>query len=255
LTIDTYPGRAFSGRVDFIYPQMDVDTRTAKVRLVFANPGLELKPGMFVNVSLNVALGRQLVVPAGAVLQSGTRQIAFVSRGDGYFEPREVQLGGRVGDELIVQKGLQEGETVVTSANFLIDSESELQAALGAFVPPPPGAGTASAVNIPHANVELTTEPDPPQKGLNIVRAKLTDANGAAISGADVTVTFFMPAMPEMGMAAMRTEMRLAEKGSGMYEGSGRLESGGTWQTTIVARKGGQTIASKQVSLTATGGM
>jgi RND family efflux transporter MFP subunit len=255
LTVDTYPGRVWSGRVDFIYPQMDPETRTAKVRLVFSNPRLELKPGMFVNVSLKQPLGRQLVVPASAILHSGTRQIAFVSRGDGYFEPRDVQVGLRAGDDLIVLKGLEEGETIVTSANFLIDSESELQAALGAFAPPPPGAGAASAVNLPHANVELTTEPDPPQKGALTVRVKLTDANGASISGADVTVTFFMPAMPAMGMAAMRTQINLVEEGSGTYEGSGRLDSGGTWQVTILARKNGQTVGSKQLSVTAAGGM
>ncbi len=146
LTVDTYPGRVWSGRVDFIYPQVDPDTRTAKVRLVFPNPRLELKPGMFVNVSLKQSLGRQLVVPASAILHSGTRQIAFVSRGDGYFEPREVQVGSHAGDDVIVLKGLQEGDMIVTSANFLIDSESELQAALGAFAPPPPEAGAAPAL-------------------------------------------------------------------------------------------------------------
>ena len=254
VTVDTFPGRTFSGRVDFIYPQMDPDTRTARVRLVLPNPRMELKPGMFVNVSLKVPLGLQLVVPASAILQSGTRQIAFVSRNDGYFEPREVQLGSRAGDDLIVLKGLEEGEMIVTSANFLIDSESELQAALGAFAPPPPGAGAAPAVTAPLANAELTTDPDPPQKGTDTVRVKLTDANGAPISGAEVTVTFYMPAMPAMGMAAMRTQISLAEKGSGMYQGSGRIESGGTWQVTILARKSGQTIASKQLSVTASGG-
>ena len=253
LTVDTFPGRTFVGRVDFVYPQMDSDTRTAKVRLVFPNPRLDLKPGMYVNVSLKQPLGRQLVVPASAILRSGTRQIAFVSRGDGYFEPREVQVGSRAGEDLIVLKGLQEGETIVTSANFLIDSESELQAALGAFAPPPPGAAPAS--NVPHARVELTTEPDPPQKGAITVRVKLTDANGAPVSRADVTVTFFMPAMPAMGMAAMRTQINLVEKASGTYEGSGRLDSGGTWQVTILGRKNGQTVVSKQLSVTAAGGM
>src|SRR6267378_2319966 len=147
LTVNTYPGRTFTGRVDFIYPQVDMDTRTAKVRVVFSNPGLQLKPGMFVNVSLNVPMGSQLVIPASGVLQSGTRAIAFVERSDGYIEPREVQLGSRVSDDLIVLKGLKAGEQIVTSANFLIDSESQLQAALGSFVPPPPGAGAASATN------------------------------------------------------------------------------------------------------------
>ena len=255
LAVNTYPGRTFSGRVDFVYPQVDMDTRTAKVRVVFPNPGLELKPGMFVNVSLKVPMGSQLVIPASGVLQSGTREIAFVTRSDGYIEPREVQLGSRVGDNFIVLKGLKAGEQIVTSANFLIDSESQLQAALGSFVPPPPGAGAASSMNAPQANLELTSDPTPPRKGSNVFRVKLTDAGAAAISGAEVSVTFFLPAMPAMGMASMRTSVTLGDKGNGLYEGSGQLASGGTWQVTILAKKNGQIIATKQLSVNATGGM
>ena len=255
LSVNTYAGRTFAGRVDFIYPQVDMDTRTAKVRIVFSNPGLQLKPGMFVNVRLKVPMGSQLVIPATGVLQSGTREIVFVGRSDGYIEPREVQLGSRVGDDFIVMKGLKAGEQIVTSANFLIDSESQLQAALGSFVPPPPGAGAASEMNAPQGNIDLGSDPTPPRKGNNVFRVKLADASGAPISGAEVSVTFFMPAMPAMGMAAMRTPITLSDKGNGLYEGSGQLESGGTWQVTIVAKKNGQMIATKQLSVNATGGM
>jgi membrane fusion protein, copper/silver efflux system len=255
LIVDTYPRRNFEGRVNFIYPQVDMTTRTARVRLIFSNPGLKLAPGMFVNVGLKISGGTQLVIPATGVLQSGTRQVVFVNRSDGYLEPREVELGARAGNDFIVSKGLKEGEQIVTSANFLIDSESQLQAALGSFVPPPPGAGAAGAMNAPQVNVELTTEPSPPRKGGNTFRVKLTDANGGVIAGAEVSVTFSMPAMPAMGMAAMRTQLSLAEKGSGLYEGSGQLGSGGTWQVTIIAKKNGQTVAGKQLSVNATGGM
>jgi Cu(I)/Ag(I) efflux system membrane fusion protein/cobalt-zinc-cadmium efflux system membrane fusion protein len=160
-----------------------------------------------------------------------------------------------VGDDLIVLKGLKAGEQIVTSANFLIDSESQLQAALGSFVPPPPGAGAASTINAPQGNVELSSDPTPPHKGSNVFHVKLTDASGAPISGAEVTVTFFMPAMPAMGMASMRTPVTLSDKGNGLYEGSGQLESGGTWQVTILAKKNGQLIATKELSVNATGGM
>ena len=255
LTVDTYPGRNFEGRVNFIYPQVDMTTRTARVRLIFPNPGLKLTPGMFVNAVLKVRGGTQLAIPTSGVLQSGTRQIVFVNRGDGYLEPREVELGARAGGDFVVLKGLKEGEEIVTSANFLIDSESQLQAALGSFVPPPPGAGSAGAMNAPQANVELSTDPAPPRKGSNTIRVKLSEAGGAPISRADVSVTFFMPAMPAMGMAAMRTPVALTDKGNGLYEGSAQLDSGGTWQVTIVAKKNGQTVASKQMSLNATGGM
>jgi Cu(I)/Ag(I) efflux system membrane fusion protein/cobalt-zinc-cadmium efflux system membrane fusion protein len=255
LTVDTYPGRNFEGRVNFIYPQVDMTTRTARVRLIFPNPGLKLTPGMFVNVVLHVRAGTQLVIPTSGVLQSGARQIVFVNRGDGYLEPREVELGPRAGEGFIVLKGLKEGEEIVTSANFLIDSESQLQAALGSFTPPPPGAGTAGAMNAPQANIELATEPSPPRKGGNTIRVKLADASGTPISGAEVSVTFYMPAMPAMGMAAMRTPVSLADKGNGLYEGPTQLDSGGTWQVTVVAKKNGQTVASEQLSVNATGGM
>jgi len=255
LTVDSYPGRVFAGRVNFIYPQVDMMTRTARARLVFSNPGLKLTPGMFVNVALKVPMGKQVVIPATGLLQSGTREIVFVSRDDGYIEPREVQVGARAGDDFIVLKGLKTGEVIVTSANFLIDSESQLQAALGAFVPPPPGAGAAGAMNAPQARVELTTEPDPPHKGSNAFRVKVSNASGGPISGADVSVTLSMAAMPAMGMAAMRTQIPLAEIGNGLYGGTGRLDSGGTWQVAIVAKKDGQIIASKQLSVNATGGM
>ena len=90
LSPDAYPGQTFNGRVNFISPQVDMTTRTAKVRLVFSNPGMKLKPGMFMNVEPEDSDGTQLIIPAWGVLQSGTRQMAFVDHGDGYLEPREV---------------------------------------------------------------------------------------------------------------------------------------------------------------------
>src|SRR5207302_8951561 len=152
-------------------------------------------------------LGKQLVVPGSGVFHSGSRNLVFMYRGDGNIEPREVDLGSRVGERQIVAKGVRAGEQIVVSANFLIDSEAQLQAAAGAFIPPPPGAGAAAAMNSPaqtQAMVELTTDPSPPRKGSNTVRVKLTSGDGKAVTGAQVTVTFFMPAMQEMGMAAMK---------------------------------------------------
>jgi hypothetical protein len=255
ITVDAYPGRSLSGRVDFIYPDVDMTTRTARVRIVLSNPDLNLSPGMFVRVALKNPMGTQLVIPASGVLQSGMRQIVFVDRGDGYLEPRDVQLGSRVGDDFIVLKGLKEGEQVITSANFLIDSESQLQAALGSYTPPPSGAGAAASMNAPKATAELTSVPNPPRKGSNVFRVKLTDASGAPVSAAQVSVTFFMAAMPAMGMAEMRAAFTLSDKGNGLYEGPGQLASGGTWQVTIVAQRNGQTVATKQMSVSATGGM
>jgi len=213
---------------------------------------------MYVNVGVKLPLGWQLIVPASAVFHSGTRNLVFVNKGGGQIEPREVELGPSVRDQLVIRKGVKAGEQIVTSANFLIDSEAQLQAAAGAFMPPPPGAGQAEAMNAPaqtQANVELTTDPTPPHKGNNTVRVRLTSQTGKAITGANVTVTFFMPAMPAMGMAAMKTVINAAEKGGGMYEGSGGLGSGGSWQVSIVATLNGRTIASKSLTVNATGGM
>jgi Cu(I)/Ag(I) efflux system membrane fusion protein/cobalt-zinc-cadmium efflux system membrane fusion protein len=259
ITVDSYPGRTFSGQIEEILPQVDMATRTVRVRLAMANPGLRLKPGMFVNVDLKTTLGRQLVVPASAVIQSGTRQLVFLNHGDGSLEPKEIILGARVGDDFVVLKGLEAHQSIVTSANFLIDSESQLQAAAGSFVPPPPGAGSnARPSNAPaaaQANIDFTTDPNPPQKGSNIFRVKLASANGTPATGAEVTVTFYMAAMPAMGMAAMNATTKLSDKGNGLYEGNGSLGSGGTWQATISVQKNGQVIATKQLRVNATGGM
>jgi RND family efflux transporter MFP subunit len=258
VTVDAYPGKVFRGRVDSLLPQVDMATRTLPVRLVLPNPGLELRPGMYVNVTLELALGRQLVIPAAAALHSGTTTLAFVYSGDGAIEPRQVELGPRAGDAVVVQKGLRAGERIVTSPSFLIDSEAQLEAAAGTFVPPPPGAGAGAAMNAPPqamATAELTTEPSPLAKGSNLVRVRLTGQDCKPIAGAEVTVTFFMPAMPAMGMAAMKTVVAAAEKSAGTYEGKGELASGGTWQVTVTACLHGQIVARRQLSLSATGGM
>jgi Cu(I)/Ag(I) efflux system membrane fusion protein/cobalt-zinc-cadmium efflux system membrane fusion protein len=256
ITVDSYPGRTFYGRIEEILPQVDMATRTVRVRLAMANPGLRLKPGMFVNVDVKASLGRQLVVPASAVFQSGTRQLVFLNQGNGSLEPKEITVGPEVGDDFVVLKGLQAHQSVVTSANFLIDSESQLQAAAGSFVPPPPGAGSnAPSANVPQVNIDFATDPNPPQKGSNAFRVKLTGVNGTPTTGAAVTATFFMAAMPAMGMAALNATVTLTEKSGGLYEGGGSLSSGGTWQVTITAKKNGQVIATKQLRVNATGGM
>jgi Cu(I)/Ag(I) efflux system membrane fusion protein/cobalt-zinc-cadmium efflux system membrane fusion protein len=257
VTVDAYPGRSFAGHIDQILPQVDPMTRTVRVRLVFGNPGVVLKPGMYVNVTIAAPLGRQLVIPSSGVLQAGTRQIAFIDHGQGYLEPREVEGGPRVGDRIAVLKGLRAGDRIVSSANFLVDSEAQLQAAIGSFAPPPPGAGAAAAMNAPTQQIaiDLSIEPSPPRRGSNTVRVKLSEADGKPVEGAQVTTTFFMPAMPAMGMAAMRVVVTLGNKGSGVHEGPVQLESGGTWQVTVTAQRNGQTIATKQLSVSATGGM
>ncbi len=131
VTISSYPGREFKGKITYIYPQLDNTTRTLKVRVELANKGFEFKPDMYADVVLNISYGRRLIVPQEAVMDSGSEKLVYVSLDNGYFEPRKVQLGAKVDDKFIVLAGLKEGERVVTSGNFLVDSESKLKSAAG----------------------------------------------------------------------------------------------------------------------------
>jgi Cu(I)/Ag(I) efflux system membrane fusion protein len=125
------PGEAFTGKAVFIYPYLDAQTRTARVRFEFANPHGKLKPEMYAGVEITIRLGDKVTVPEGAIIDTGIRKVAIVEKGAGYFEPRDVKLGTKAGDYYEVLDGLKVGERVVTSANFLIDSESKLKEAVG----------------------------------------------------------------------------------------------------------------------------
>ncbi len=130
VTLATSPENQFSGTVSYVYPYLNESTRTVRARIEVPNPGGVLRPGTYGNVMIAVDLGEQLIVDDGAILDSGTRQIAFVDTGNGRFEPRELTLGAAIGGRRVVKSGLVEGESVVTTATFLIDSESRLKAAL-----------------------------------------------------------------------------------------------------------------------------
>lgn len=125
------PGEIFTGKAIYIYPSLNPETRTAKVRFELPNPHGKLKPEMYANVEIKVHLGQKLTVPEGAIIDTGLRQLAIIDKGNGYFEPREVKVGSKVDSYYEVIKGLKAGERVVTSANFLIDSESKLKEAVG----------------------------------------------------------------------------------------------------------------------------
>jgi membrane fusion protein, copper/silver efflux system len=144
VTVNAYPGETFVGKVDFIYPTVSQDTRTGKVRIVVVNPDTRLKTGMYANVVLAASLGGGpvLAVQDSAVIDSGTRQIVLVERGEGTFEPREVKLGAHADGFYEIRHGLAANEKVVVSANFLIDAESNLKAALKAFTAPDAGGNS-----------------------------------------------------------------------------------------------------------------
>ncbi len=134
VTISAYPDRSFEGTITYVYPTLKAETRTVPVRLELSNSRQLLKPAMFADVELPVAgKGKVLTVPTSAVIDSGTRRIVLVQLAEGRFEPREVKLGGRAENYVEVIEGVKDGEAVVVSANFLLDAESNLKAAVSGF--------------------------------------------------------------------------------------------------------------------------
>jgi RND family efflux transporter MFP subunit len=136
--------RRINARVSYIQPQIEAQTRTMQVRLELPNPGLALRPEMFVDVELTSAQSQRLTVPAEAVLDSGARKVVFVAAGHGWFEPREVEIGQRLGDRIEILHGLEAGQRIVASGVFLINSESQLKAAASGMGAPE-GAAPAPA--------------------------------------------------------------------------------------------------------------
>jgi Cu(I)/Ag(I) efflux system membrane fusion protein len=135
VTVRAYAAQPVEGEVTFIYPELRAETRTARVRIELPNPDGRLKIDMYADVVFQVGANEQpvIVVPASAVIDSGSRQIVLVAKGGGRFEPRAVKLGRRGDGEVEILDGLTKAEEVVTSATFLIDAESNLRAALQAF--------------------------------------------------------------------------------------------------------------------------
>jgi len=142
VSLSYLPGRTFEGRITLVYPVVSDVTRTVQVRLDFDNPGFALKPGMFASVEIQSDLGPRLIIPASAVVSTGERDIAYVEREGGLFEPRELKLGAKLPDSVEVLEGLAEGERILISGNFLVDSESKLKSALAA-------AGTGGPISGP----------------------------------------------------------------------------------------------------------
>jgi Cu(I)/Ag(I) efflux system membrane fusion protein len=135
LTVDAHPGEPFHGRVQFIYPAVNPGSRTLQARLEFRNASLRLRPGMYGDVALELGVEEAVVVPRDALVDTGDLQYVFVARGGGRFEPRRVRVGRESDGRVAILEGLREGERVVTAANFLLDSESRLRAALEGTAP------------------------------------------------------------------------------------------------------------------------
>ena len=166
-----YQDLRLPARTSPVLPQFDASTRTLKLRFDVSNPGLVLRPDMFVDVALNIEVRSVIAIPAGAVLDSGLRNTVFVDRGNGIFEPRQVQTGARLGDRVIITSGLEAGEAVVVSGNFLIDSESRLQQSAASMAATPAPAPVALEKD-PVCGMEL--DPAQPRRARSSTGARPT---------------------------------------------------------------------------------
>lgn len=252
VRLDAWPGETFTGRIAYIHPTMDPATRTVRVRLELPNPRGRLKPGMYANVELSRRLGDGLLVPADAVVDSGREQFVFVALGGGYFEPRRVHVGHRLGGQIQILDGVAEGEVVAAAATFFLDSESQLRAAMQGFTEPPPvAAGAAGAAAAAGLDLSLRTEPDPPRQGDTTFIATVRDAQGAPVADAEVLVRLYMAPMPSMNMPAMSAEAPLAHVGGGVYRGRLDVSMAGRWDATVVVSRHGARLGSRAFAIVA----
>jgi Cu(I)/Ag(I) efflux system membrane fusion protein len=242
--------RSRTGLISFISPVLEPKTRTADVRVEFANTDLTLRPEMYVNFNARVSFGSPVAVPADAVLNTGNEQYVFVDKGQGYFEPRAVKVGQEADGYYSIESGLKAGERVATAANFILDSESRLKGALANLGMPSssvPSSGPA-AMTAQALQVEIL-EPKTGKAGLNRIRLMAKDAKGIPIPDAEIDVSLFMPQMGSM--APMRSGGKLMPTGNGEYAGEMDIPMAWTWETTVTARKNGKIIGSARTSITA----
>jgi Cu(I)/Ag(I) efflux system membrane fusion protein len=263
IRLSSVPDRTFHAKVAYVYPTLDAKTRTVRVR--FELPNTEdgfLRPEMYGSVELRVPLGERLVVPKTAVLDSGRRRIVFVAATDGTHEPRDVEVGFRSDDWIEVKEGLAAGERVVTSANFLLDSESQLQGAesmmgmMGAIgmgdrqmegARPMSMAGerapAAEEKKVGDLVVAVFPATGIAKPGESAIRVRLRDANDHPVPGAKVTFAYSMD-MP--GMSIETAEAK--ESGDGLYEGTAKLAMAGLWSVVVsVDRPGKPTLRERFV--------
>jgi Cu(I)/Ag(I) efflux system membrane fusion protein len=253
-----------------VYPTLNTEARTVRVRLELPNPKLTLKPGMYGNVVVRTDMGKTLVVPKEAVLDTGLRQLVFIDRGEGRYEPMAVKLGRQGRDRVEILEGLKEGDRVVTSANFLLDAESKLTSASsmqammgrigmadwqmrGAYEAKmegmkgmkgmsgmpgmAPGAGKAISESRTVAGyvLTLTTLPETLKAGDVLLRLKLTDQAGQPVTDAQVAFVYTMP-MP--GMIDSKAPAHYTN--NGFYEGTALFGMAGTWVVTVNVTVPGQ---------------
>ena len=268
VSFAAYPGETFRGNMAYIYPSLNTEARTVRVRFELPNPGLKLKPGMYGNVTLQTDAAKALVVPKEAVLETGLRQLVFMDRGQGRYEQTLVKLGRRNQDHVEVMEGLKEGDRIVTSANFLLDAESKLTSAssmqammgrigmgdwqmrgahegkmegmegMGDMKGMPmgdmkgmegmKGSSITETRKVAGLSLALTTVPENPKPGNVLLKLNLNDQAGKPVTNAQVVFVYTMP-MP--GMTDTKVTARHTK--DGLYEGTVLFGMGGTWVVTV----------------------
>lgn len=249
IALSYSPGESLRGRVAYINPYLDEKTRTVKVRLEQSNPGYKLKPEMYVNAEIKVPGATTLSVPEEAVLDSGTRKIVFVDKGNGHFEAKEVKIGAKMEGFYHVLSGLKEGERIAASSAFMLDSESRLSEAMGAMagmamesmpgmkdmkMDAPMKSGPMEK-QVQDLTLTLSTQPEKTKAGENTLRLKIVDKSGKPVTDAQVSFQYTM-AMP--GMVASKAEAKLSK--DGFYETKANFAMKGEWELAVMVRRPGQ---------------
>ena len=259
VTSDALPDKVLHGRVDFIEPEANAQTRTIPVHVHVPNPGMRLRPGMYIRAKFIAPSERDsLVIPRSAVLDTGTRKLVYVAKADGVFEAREIQTGVPSEERYPVLAGLKTGEEVVTNGNFLIDSQTRLTGGMTGlfggskeYNQNAPVSGPGRNPEKPSVKITFAVEPNPPKGAAeNMFHVNVVDENGKQVPDAEVTVTFIMPAMPAMGMPEMRNSFKLPYT-QGMYMGKGNVTTAGSWNVVVEAKRNGQLIATYRTRLNA----
>jgi membrane fusion protein, copper/silver efflux system len=259
ITSEALPDKILHGRVDFIEPEANPQTRTIPVHVHVRNPAMRLRPGMYIRATfISPAERNTLVVPRSAVLDTGTRKLVYVAKDDGVFEAREIQAGTPSEDVYPVLSGLKAGEQVVTNGNFLIDSQTRLTGGMtGLFGGSKeygngkPESSANTSEEKPTAKITFAVEPNPPKGAAdNMFHVSVVDAAGKVVPDAEVTVTLVMPAMPSMSMPEMRNSFRVPFV-QGMYMGKGNIGMAGSWSVLVEANRNGQVIATYRTRLNA----
>lgn len=249
ITSESLPGTKLRGTVNFLEPMVNAQTRTTVARIQVANPRMSLRPGMFTQVRFAVPTAEEtLAVPRSVVVDSGTHKVAFVAKGGGMFEAREVGLGSPSDEYYPVLAGLHAGDRVVTQGNFLLDSQTRITGGMSGMFG---GSKEYSTPEPGQWKVTFRSDPSSPKGGSKIsLHVSVQDAKGQPVRDAQVRVTLFMPAMPAMGMGEMRESAQLNAAGSD-YAGSIEVPTSGTWTVMVEVIREGKPLTSYRTSLSA----